>query len=431
MFKRVPLYAKIFLGMFLGLVWGILAINTGGIELTLDWIKPWGTIFINSLKLIAIPLILVSLIKGIGGISDISKLSRMGIKTLGLYLISTIIAISIGLVLVNTFQPGKAFPIEVRESLLHKYELQAGEFLSKAELQKKNQEQEGPLFFVRELIPENIVAAASDNKNMLQVIVFALLFGIALISVKNREGVKTVKNFFDGLNEIILKIVDFIMKAAPFGVFALFAAIIVEIEKDNPGHVFDLFVALAGYCGTVLFGLGLMVFLVYPGLLSFFTKHKYKSFLKGIFRAQMVAFSTSSSAATLPVTMNCAENNLGIRKEISSFVLPIGATVNMDGTSLYQGVAAVFIAQAFGMDLSIMQQLTIILAATLASIGSAAVPSAGIVMLIIVLESIGVPAAGISLIFAVDRPLDMFRTTVNITGDSAIACIIEATEKKD
>ncbi|MBN2681834.1 MAG: dicarboxylate/amino acid:cation symporter [Bacteroidales bacterium] len=430
MLKRIPLYAKIFLGMFLGIIWGIIAINTGGIQITLDWIKPWGSIFINSLKLIAIPLILVSLIKGIGGISDVSKLSRMGLKTLGLYVLSTIIAVSLGLILVNTLQPGKAFPTEVRENLLSKYQSKTGEFLSKAELTKKSQETEGPLYFIKELVPENIVSAASDNRNMLQVIFFALLFGIAMISVKNKPGVNSVKDFFEGLNEIILKIVDFIMKAAPFGVFALFAAIIVEIEKDNPGQVGSLFIALAGYCATVILGLGIMVFIVYPGLLSIFTKHKFINFLRGIFKAQMLAFSTSSSAATLPVTMDCAERNLGIKKEVSSFVLPIGATINMDGTSLYQGVAAVFIAQAFGMELTIIQQLTIILTATLASIGSAAVPSAGIIMLLIVLESIGVPAAGISLIFAVDRPLDMFRTTVNITGDSAVACVIDYTERK-
>jgi Na+/H+-dicarboxylate symporter len=414
--------------MFLGIIWGIIAIKTGGIDITMDWIKPWGDIFINSLKLIAIPLIFVSLVKGIGGLSDISRLSRIGIKTLGLYLISTIIAISIGLVLVNTLQPGKAFPKEVRDNLLNKYEAKAFEVQSKAEIAKTAQESEGPLYFIKDLVPDNIINAASDNKNMLQIIFFALLFGIAMISVKNSNGVSTVNSFFEGLNHIILKIVDFIMTAAPFGVFALFAAIIVEIERDNPGQTGSLFVALAGYCGTVIIGLAAMVFLVYPGLLSIFSSYKYFSFLKGIFKAQMVAFSTSSSAATLPVTMDCAENNLKIKKEVSSFVLPIGATINMDGTSLYQGVAAVFIAQAFGMELTFIQQLTIILTATLASIGSAAVPSAGIIMLLIVLESIGVPAAGISLIFAVDRPLDMFRTTVNITGDCAVACVVNQSE---
>ncbi len=419
MIKRMPLFVKILLGMLFGVILGLLAIKMSFVDFTIDWISPWGKIFMNLLKLIAVPLIFVSLIKGISGLTDISKLSKIGTKTITLYIISTVIAITVGLLLVNTFNPGKVFPEDVKADMLRKYEENIKVSQENAEMQKDT----GPLQFAVDLVPENIFLAASDNKKMLQVIFFALLFGIAMILLP-AKNVETVKKFFDGFNDIILKIIDLIMRFAPIGVFALMAGIIVDVAGDDLSKTLVLFIALAKYSGVVILGLLIMIFVVYPTLLMIFTDVKYRDFYKSIIKAQTVAFSTSSSAATLPVTMECCENNLGIKKEVTSFVLPIGATINMDGTSLYQAVAAVFIAQAFGMDLTVGQQLTIVLTATLASIGSAAVPGAGIVMLIIVLEAIGVPSEGIALIFAVDRPLDMLRTSVNVTGDSTIASII-------
>jgi len=371
------------------------------------------------LKLIAVPLIFVSLVKGVSSLTNISQLSKIGFRTIAFYIISTVIAVTIGLLLVNTFSPGKAFPKDVRTELLEKYK----DDVENKQFDASDQKSKGPLYFFENLVPENIVDAASENRRMLEVIFFALLFGIAMVSIP-KEKTTVVKQFFDGLNDIILKLIDIIMWFAPIGVLALMAGIIVEIAGNDPSKTFDLFKALGYYSLTVIFGLILMIFAIYPLLLRLFAKMPYFKFLRGIFPAQMLAFSTSSSAATLPVTMECCEENLHIEKKVTSFVLPIGATINMDGTSLYQAVAAVFIAQAFGYDLSLAQQLTIILTATLASIGSAAVPGAGIVMLIIVLESIGVPSAGIALIFAVDRPLDMLRTVVNVTGDSTVSSII-------
>ncbi|KRO52451.1 MAG: hypothetical protein ABR79_01290 [Cryomorphaceae bacterium BACL11 MAG-121001-bin54] len=280
----------------------------------------------------------------------------------------------------------------------------------------------GPLQFLVDIIPTNILESASNNSNMLQVIFFAILFGIAIVMLPKEKTVY-VKGFFDGINDIILQIVDFIMLVAPYAVFALLGALVVDF-----GASATLFIALGKYSLTVIVGMLLMVFLVYPLIIKIFTKVKYVNFFKGIFPAQMLAFSTSSSAATLPVTIQRCEDNLGISKEVSSFVLPLGATINMDGTALYQAVAAVFIAQAFGIDLDLGQQLTIVLTATLASIGAAAVPGAGMVTLVIVLEAINVPAAGLALIFGVDRILDMMRTVVNVTGDSAVAVVVASTE---
>ncbi|MBU0766129.1 MAG: dicarboxylate/amino acid:cation symporter [Bacteroidetes bacterium] len=424
MLKNTPLFAKILAGMVLGVVWGFIAILAGFNEMTLNWISPWGVIFLNLLKLIAVPLIFVSLVKGVSSLTDITRLSRIGFKTIGLYLLSTVLAISVGLILVNFIQPGKTFPEEIRNDLMVRYEGNVEEKLETAIEQKDK----GPLQFVIDLVPENIVNAATDNRNMLQVIFFALLFGIAIVLLP-RERTRPVRDFFEGLNDVVLKIIDLIMKFAPFGVFALMAALMVEIAGDDIGKTADIFTGLGMYALTVIAGLGLLILFMYPLFLRIFAKISYLRFVKGVFPAQMVAFSTSSSAATLPVTMECCEKNLGVSKDVSSFVLPIGATVNMDGTSLYQAVAAVFIAQAFGFDLTLTQQLTIVLTATLASIGAAAVPSAGIIMLIIVLESIGVPSAGIALILAIDRPLDMLRTVVNITGDSTVATIVNGTEK--
>ena len=416
--KKISLHWKIIIGMFLGVIIGLIfsSFSGGSINIT-NFVKPFGTIFINSLKLIAIPLILASLIKGISDLKDISKLSSMGLLTIMTYLTTTIIAVSIGLLVVNSIGPGKSISDETRTELINAYSNDANEKRDIAE-EKKNS---GPLQPLIDLVPSNFLNAASDNKNMLQVIFFSILFGIAMILIPSEKS-KPVKTFFDSLNDVILKIIDIIMACAPFGVFALLASLIVEAPN------IDLLKSLILYSITLLIGL-FIVIIVYLLFIKIFLKRNLKQFINGILPAQLVAFSTSSSAATLPVTMDRVENQLGVKKEVSSFVLPIGATINMDGTAVYQAVAAVFIAQTFGLDLSLIDQLGIITTATLASIGAAAVPSAGIIVLVIVLAQAGIPEAGLALIFAVDRPLDMFRTVVNVTGDAMVSLIVSKFQK--
>jgi Na+/H+-dicarboxylate symporter len=429
--KKLALHWKILMGMGFGILFSLLLLSTswgssmttikaGGVDHPIsnaelfvrNWIKPFGNMFINALKLIAVPLILGSLIKGVSDLKDISKLSKMGIRTILTYLATTIIAVSIGLLIVNIVQPGKTITQETRDNLIENYSGEANKRISSAAEQKES----GPLRALEDLIPDNIFSAASDNGNMLQVIVFAIFFGVGLILIPiDKSG--PVKAFFDGFNEVILKLIDLIMLVAPIGVFALMAGLVVESPSQ------DLFVALLWYAISVVIGLLLMI-LIYILLVWVFTKRSPKFFINGISPAQLLAFSTSSSAATLPVTMERVEEHLGVNEEVTSFVLPIGATINMDGTSLYQAVAAIFIAQAFGMDLDLYAQLGIIVTATLASIGSAAVPGAGMVMLVIVLAQAGIPEAGLALIFAIDRPLDMLRTTVNVTGDAAVSMLI-------
>tara|TARA_R110002051_G_scaffold243722_3_gene303709 strand:- start:9978 stop:11285 length:1308 start_codon:yes stop_codon:yes gene_type:complete len=411
--KKLELHWQILIGMFAGVLFAFLMVQFDwGSKFVSDWIKPFGNIFINSLKLIAVPLILASLIKGISDLKDISKLSKMGGRTIGIYIITTVIAVSIGLAVVNIVKPGKSISEETRTNLVENYKGDADSRIAEANKQKEA----GPLQALEDLVPSNIFKAASDNGNMLQVIFFAIFFGIGLILIPEEHSTP-VKNFFDGFNEVILKLIDLIMLAAPYGVFALLAALVVESPS------LDLFKALGWYALCVLIGLLLMIG-VYLLLVWIFTKKTPAFFLKGISPAQLLAFSTSSSAATLPVTMERVEEHLGVDEEVTSFVLPIGATINMDGTSLYQAVAAIFIAQAFGMNLDLAAQLGIIVTATLASIGSAAVPGAGMVMLVIVLSQAGIPEAGLALIFAVDRPLDMCRTVVNVTGDAAVSMMV-------
>ena len=416
--KKLSLHWKIIIGMFLGVAVGLIfsSISGGNIIIT-NWVKPFGTIFINSLKLIAIPLILASLIKGISDLKDISKLSSMGGLTITTYLTTTVIAVSIGLLVVNGFKPGNTISDETRTELVQAYSNDADQ---KREIAQEKKES-GPLQPLVDLVPSNFLGAASDNKNMLQVIFFSILFGIAMILIPETKS-KPVKSFFDSLNDVILKIIDLIMLCAPYGVFALLASLIVEAPN------IDLLKSLLLYSVTLLAGL-FIVITVYLMIVKFFLRRNLKEFIDGILPAQLVAFSTSSSAATLPVTMDRVHNHLGVKKEVSSFVLPIGATINMDGTAVYQAVAAVFIAQAFGLELSLVDQLGIISTATLASIGAAAVPSAGIIVLVIVLAQAGIPEAGLALIFAVDRPLDMFRTVVNVTGDAMVSLIVSKFQK--
>jgi len=411
--KKLALHWKIVIGMIAGVSMGIsMTYFSWGKDFVQDWIKPFGTIFISCLKLIAVPLILASLIKGVSDLKDISKLSLMGGRTIGIYILTTVFAVSIGLMVVNIIQPGKTISEKTRTELINSYQGEA----SKKQDAAAKQREAGPLQALVDIVPSNIFSAATDNRKMLQVIFFAIFFGVGLILIPADKS-KPVKDFFDGFNEVILKMIDLIMLAAPFGVFALLSALVVESPNA------DLFEALIWYAISVVLGLAIMIG-IYILLVYVFTKKSPSFFINGISPAQLLAFSTSSSAATLPVTMERVEKHLGVDEEVASFVLPIGATINMDGTSLYQAVAAVFIAQAFGMDLSLGTQLGIVVTATLASIGSAAVPGAGMVMLVIVLAQAGIPEAGLALIFAVDRPLDMCRTTVNVTGDAAVSMIV-------
>jgi len=422
--KKLPLHTKILIGMLLGLILGMVAIRFDGLSsFTLDYIKPFGTIFIRSLKMVAVPLVLASLIIGVANIGDISKLSRMGGKTLGIFIITTIISITIGLTLVAIIKPGHKLPEDTRQNLMAMYDANAESKINVAAEVKTR----GPLQPFVDMVPDNIFLASTQNSRMLQVVFFALLVGVALLQIPKEKGV-TVLAFFNGLNEVIIKIVQYIMMIAPFGVFALIASLIIEIAGDNPDKAWELLYALLWYAITVILGLFIMMSIIYPILIKYFSSIRYMEFFKGIRPAMLLGFSTNSSTATLPVTMDRVEKHLGVSEEVSSFVLPLGATINMNGTSLYQGVSAIFIAQAMGLTLPLSSQLMIVLTATLAAVGTAGVPGAGLVMLVIVLEAVGIPAAGIALIIAPERILDMVRTMVNITGDAAVSVVVASTE---
>nr|WP_276520185.1 dicarboxylate/amino acid:cation symporter [Aestuariivivens sediminis] len=415
----MALHWKIIIGMVLGIIFGFI-MNTfnGGKGFVSDWIAPFGTIFINLLKLIAVPLILASLIKGISDLKDISKIKSMGLRTISIYITTTLVAIVIGLSIVNIIKPGNGMPKDTIEKIKLKYENDAG--VTDKLMEATAQKDAGPLRALVDIFPSNIFKAFAEA-SMLQVIFFALFVGICLLLIGEKKA-KPLINFFDSLNEVVMKMVDLIMLFAPYAVFALLANVIIAFDDT------EILVKLLYYALCVVGGLILMI-LFYLMLIGVFAKKSPTWFLKEISPAQLLAFSTSSSAATLPVTMERVEEHLGVDKEVSGFVLPVGATVNMDGTSLYQGIAAVFIMQVIWPEgLTFTNQLVIILTALLASIGSAAVPSAGMVMLVIVLESIGFPAEllpiGLALIFAVDRPLDMCRTVVNVTGDATVSMLV-------
>jgi proton glutamate symport protein len=412
--------------MILGVLFGFLLLQfDNGFQFSENWVSPIGNIFVKMLKLIAVPLIVASLIKGISDLKDISKFKSMGIKTILLYILTTVFAITIGLTSVNIFQPGNGISKDTMVHLKEAYEsnIKIQERISEAE----NQQNKRPLQFIVDMVPDNAIKAMSDNTLMLQVIFFTIFIGLSMLLLPENEA-KPLKEFFDSLNSVVLKMVDLIMLLAPMAVFSLLTAVIVTTNDVN------ILFALIKYAGVVVMGLLLMIFF-YVLIISLYVKKSPIWFLKEIAPAQLLAFSTSSSAATLPVTMERVEEHLGVDKEVSSFVLPVGATINMDGTSLYQAVAAVFILQVLWPEgLSFSNQLIIVLTALLASIGSAAIPGAGMVMLVIVLDAIGFPKdmlpIGLALIFAVDRPLDMLRTTVNVTGDACVAMLIAKSEGK-
>lgn len=423
--KKIALHWQIIIGLCLGLVYGIISVQNGYGEFTNDWISPFGTIFINLLKLIAMPLVLASLVTGVASLSDVKKLSRIGGKTIAIYLGTTAFAVTIGLLSVNILNPGDKIPDEMQNKLQTIYEKDA----SKKAVTVQKVKDRGPLQPIVDMVPDNFFDSASSNRNMLQVVFIAIMIGIGLIQVP-AENSKPLKDFFKSLTDVVIKLVDLIMLMAPLGVFSLISQTINKVAGDNPSQVIELLGALGYYMLAVAIGLLAHILVVYTGLIKLFTKMPLKTFYKGIAPAQLLAFSTSSSGATLPVTMERCEEELGVSEEVSSFVLPLGATINMDGTALYQAVAAVFIAQTLNMSLDISAQITIVLTTVLASIGTAAVPGAGIVMLVIILESVGVPSEGIAIILGVDRILDMVRTTVNVTGDATVSVIIAKSENQ-
>jgi Na+/H+-dicarboxylate symporter len=463
--KNLALHWKIVIAMVLGVIWALLSGEFGWNGFTKDWIDPFGTIFINGLKLIAVPLVMFSIITGVAGMGDPTKLGRIGGKTLLLYLMTTIASISMGLMLVNVLQPGVQSNEETRINNRLQYELWADEAgveikdgkhllktatpeqielaTSKLEDSKKTEEYEkavkkkqnaekaksgeGPLQPLVDMVPSNIIVAMGDGRLMLQVIFFSLLFGISMALLpKERTG--AVFDFFDGMNEVFIKMVHLVMRAAPFFVFCLMAGVLAK-SAGSLDELLDIFVKLLWYSVVVVLGLAIMMFGFYPILLRLFgVPVSYKKFFKGMSAAQFLAFSTSSSAATLPVTIECVNDNLGVSEQSTDFVLPIGATVNMDGTSLYQAVAVIFLAQYFDVDLSLQQQLGIVLTATLASIGAAAVPGAGLIMLMVVLESVGLNPMWVAIVLPMDRLLDMCRTVINVTSDATVSAVVAKTE---
>src|SRR3569623_1824796 len=424
--KKIPIHIQILIGLTLGLAFAILSNKLGwSPSFTVNYIKPLGTVFLNSLKMVAIPLIFDSLIVGVTSIEDVTKLSRIGGKTFLVYMATTVLAVALGLMVTNLVRPGRVISEQTRERLMLLY---TGETEQRGATIQGFGQKRSPLQFFVELIPENLVNSMSKNENLLQVVLVAILFGLALLQVPPRKS-KPVIVFFEGLNDAIIELVRLIMRLATIGVFALVASLIVELAgNENPSEVFEILNALLWYVITVILGLAVMTFIVYPIILRLYAKMGYVNFFKGIRPAQLVAFTTSSSAATLPVIIERVEKYLGIPEEISSFVLPLGATVNMDGTALYQGAAIVFIAQALGLDLSITAQFSIVANVVVSSIGVAGVPGGAMVTTMMLLQSLGIPTGGLALILAPDRILDMCRTVTNVTGDAAVAVIIASSE---
>jgi Na+/H+-dicarboxylate symporter len=410
---KIPIYMRILIGMCVGIGAGLVALSVDGQQFVTDWVKPWGKLFIRLLQLVAVPLVFVSLVKGVIGMSDISKFSKMGLKTVGLYIITTIIAILLGVTLVSVVKPGHFFDAGKTGFLEESFSRTVNTAM-------EVQSQQGPLSFFEDIVPNNIINALGDNRKMLQIIFFALMFGVAALSV-GKERIKPVVDLFNSLNDIILKMIDYIIQTAPYGVMALMAGLVVDTSGD-----IGLFSALAVYGSTVVFGLLFLILCFYPLLIRLFTKIPVKHFYKSVYPLQLLAFSTSSSSAVLPVTMDVAKNKLGVSEETSSFVMPLGATINMDGTSCFQAISIIFIAQVLGLDLSLSQILTIIIMTTLSSIGTPGVPGGSYVVMTMVLTSVGIPPQGLALILGIDRPLDMLRTSVNVTGDLTVSSIVDS-----
>jgi proton glutamate symport protein len=417
----MQLYTKILLGLILGGVCGLLARVLG-----LEWLQnffialePIGTAFIRLITMVVIPLVVASLVVGTASLGDLAKLGRIGGKTIAFYMCTTAVAVTIGLLISNLVTPGSGIQDSTRDALAAQFEGEAAGALVLAEQAPTVTET------LLSIIPRNPVQSAAEM-DLLPLIFFTIIFAaaISVIAPAKRDAVIT---FFEGVNDASMIVIDWVMKLAPYAVFALIAAVVARFGTD-------LLQSLLVYAATVVVGLVLHLAITYGFAVRFLAKMNFRHFLTRVSNAPLVAFSTSSSSATLPVTMETAEEQLGISKPVSSFVLPLGATINMDGTALYQAVAVMFIAQIYGIELSIAQQLMVVLTATLASVGAAGVPSAGIITLIIVLNAVGLGAhvqAGIALILGVDRPLDMLRTSVNVTGDLTAASVVARSEGEE
>ena len=416
--KKLPLYVKILIGMALGVAVGLGAVAIGWESAVKDWVAPFGTIFIRLLKLVAVPLVFLSLLKGVAHLHDMRRLSRMAFKTVFIYVTTTILAILLGIGLVSAIRPGAFFPAEKAVEVQAVY----GDSVINPEAVMEA-EKSGPLQFVVDMVPENVFAAAGNNGMMLQIIFIALLFGVAIVALP-RKTTQPVLDVVDGLNEIVLKIIHYAMLFAPYGVLALMAELIVGFGGESA-----VFSALGMYILTLLLGFAILLFLFYPLLVKLFTNTPIRKFFKALTPVQLLAFSTSSSSATLPVTMEQVEKELGVSNDTASFVLPLGATINMNGTSCYQAVAVFFIAQVMGLEFTFTQTVTIVLMATISAIGTPGIPGGSIVILMMVLSSVGIPAEWLALILGVDRPLDMARTVVNVTGDTVAALIVDKGEK--
>ena len=408
----IPLYLKIFAGMIAGIITGFVAIELGGETFVIHWVAPWGQIFIRLLGLIAIPLVFTSLVKGIAGLKNIGQLSRLGGKTVGIYLLTTVFAVLLGILMCSTIKPGKLLDRSSVAEIQQKYQTAANE------LDAKKHEQ-SPLSFLTEIVPKNIIEASTDNSRMLQIIFFAVLFSLAALSLP-QSATRATLAFFDSLNEIILRMVEYIIRFTPLGVMALMAKLTVDVRGDA-----GIFGSLAVYALTVALSMIFLLLIAYPAITSLFTRIKARDFIRAMYPVQLFAFTTSSSAATLPVNMDTVEKKLKVSKECASFVLPVGVTINMDGTSCYQSIAVLFIAQALGIELDWYQLLAITGLTVMSSIGTPGIPGGSYVILAMVLSSAGIPAEGLALILGVDRPLDMLRTSVNVTGDAMVAGIVD------
>jgi Na+/H+-dicarboxylate symporter len=404
--RKTGIANKIFAGLVLGAAAGL----AFGPDAAL--VKPVGTAFIRLIKMVVIPLIFASLLVGAASLGDLRKLGRIGGKTLAFYLTYYVVAVALGLFLANALQPGRNMPESVQVELKADFAESAGAQALRAG------DRPALVDMLVDIIPEN-PGESFVNANMLQIIFLALFMGV-VVSLLDKDRMRPVMAFFEGVNDVMIKIVELVIKIAPYAVFALIASVVGTFGAD-------ILMSLLRYCAVVLGGLAVLAF-SYPAVVYLFTRFPYLRFWKGITKAQLIAFSTSSSSATLPVSMECAEDNLGVSRQVASFVLPLGATINMNGTALYQGVTAVFIAQVYGMNLGLGDQLTIVLTATLASIGAAGAPAMGVLMLVIVLKQVGIPLEGIALILGVERILDMARTTMNVTGDIAAAVVVAHSE---
>ncbi len=417
---KIPFYLQILIGMVVGIAIGFVGISFGCEGVINDWIRPLGKLFIKALVLIAVPLVFITLMKGIIDLKDTSSLSRLGGRTVAIYMTTTVFAVLVGMSLALIIRPGDMVDDSIVAEMSQKY----ADAASSIQQKQADTAESGPLRFLDDIVPANIFQSLADNGKMLQIIFFALLFGIAVLSIPY-EKKRPLVQLIDSLNEAIMRIVGYVIACAPIGVAALMAGLVVDFNGDG-----SVFAALGVYAVNVVMGLAFLLFVFYPLLVRIFAGVRYGHFVKSLYPLQLFAFTTSSSAASLPFTFATTQGKMGVSREVSSFVLPIGATINMDGTSCYQTIATLFIAQALGIEITMTQLFTIIAMTTLSSIGTPAIPGGSYVILAMVLTSVGIPAESLALIIGIDRPLDMLRTSVNVTGDVAVAVLMDKQSSK-